>query len=68
MTHCKKLPPTGDQGQRYEISYWDIEKEKRLIYGWCEIKQIANAIIISINKNPSWRNGEIRDRKAQCTF
>ncbi len=64
MTHSGGLPhPVGDRGQRYEISYFDSDLDKRVVYGWVNdavnARKMANAAL----RNPSWEFVQITDRE-----
>lgn len=31
---CNSAPPTGDKGQRYEVTAYDLEDKARRVIGW----------------------------------
>ena len=62
MTHSGGKPhEIGDRGQRYEVTFVD-PGGKREIFGWSETLDGAEKMVSSIEKNPAWEDGEIRDR------
>lgn len=66
MTHSGGKPhPTGDRGQRFEISYWSKAYHRRMIFGWSDNVAGAVAMAESINLNPSMTHPEIKDRQPQ---
>ena len=63
MTHSGGKPhAVGDRGQRYEVSYVDLNDAERKVFGWCETMEGAKAYCDSIDLHPSMSMAEIEDR------
>jgi len=55
---CKKLPPAGDRGQRYEVRFIKDGIEK--VLGWSE--SYPQNYIDAVNAHPSWHSPRVIDR------
>jgi len=53
---------TGDKGQRFEISVYDDNLHERMIVGWCDTREGANALAEGFELRPSWSDGRVLDR------
>jgi len=56
--------PTGDRGQRYEVSYL-AEDGERKVFGWANDVIGAEAMVGSINLHPSMSRPQIKDRERE---
>lgn len=58
------LPPEkiGDKGQRFEVTYWDTDKQMRLTFGWAETMDGAEQFADAIRLHPTMGLPIIRDR------
>lgn len=64
MTHSGGKPHNvGDQGQRYEVSYFDLDTRQRKVFGWSNNLIGARVMCRSIRMHPAWEAPEIKDRK-----
>ena len=52
----------GDKGQRYEITYRDIDTNERKVFGWSDDVAGIQAMHNSILRHPSMADPETRDR------
>jgi hypothetical protein len=59
-----KICGVGDNGQRYEITYFDPDEEARKVFGWSETIEGARNFAEAINLHPSMTLPIIRDRRA----
>lgn len=60
-----KQHEVGDRGQRFEVSYFDPQQNKRCVMGWSGTAEGARAMAIAIEHHPSWRYPQIKDREAK---
>jgi hypothetical protein len=66
MTHSGGKPhAVGDNGQRYEVSYFDPSANVRKIFGWSDEIASAQVMAGNVEKHPSWSYPQIRDREAE---
>lgn len=63
---CRLFPAekTGDKGQRYEVTCYDVTKKKRIVIGWSDDKRSAENMGTAAAKRPSWSHPQVQDRKA----
>ena len=52
----------GDRGQRYEITYFDGRAAERRTLGWCETREQADMVVLTMSGHPVWSGFEISDR------
>jgi hypothetical protein len=52
----------GDKGQRYEITYVDVDTGQRRVFGWASTIEGARQYETSISLHPSMASPLIRDR------
>ena len=65
MTHSGGKPHVvGDRGQRYEVSFYDPEQDKRRVLGWTDTPESAQKMAEAIEAHPSWQFAQIIDRDA----
>lgn len=65
MTHSGgKKHKVGDNGQRYEVSYFCSADNKRKVFGWAEVLDGAEVFFKSINLHPTMSCPKVRDRKS----
>ena len=57
---CKKLPPAGDRGQRYEVRFTDEDGNDKVL-GWSET--YPQNYIDAVNAHPSWHSPRVVDRR-----
>jgi hypothetical protein len=64
MTHSGGKPHTnvGDKGQRFEVTYFDPNDNKRKVYGWSDDEYIAGEMEDCIDAHPSWQLPQVTDR------
>lgn len=64
MTHSggKKHRRVGDQGQRYEISYYDPSKKRRCVMGWAKTMGGVKDFMNCIKLHPTMTEPEFKDR------
>lgn len=64
MTHSGGKPHTnmGDQGQRFEVSFFDPDEWVRKVFGWSDTAKGARSLLGSIDRHPSWEFPLTRDR------
>lgn len=55
--------PTGDQGQRYEVSFYDPRTSMRQVLGWTAEQEGVNALVACINLHPVWEQPQVLDRQ-----
>ena len=64
MTHSGGKPhAVGDKGQRYEVSFYDPEMNKRRILGWTDKLENAQGMMTAIEGHPSWQFPQLLDRE-----
>ena len=64
MTHSgEKEHAVGDQGQRYEITVFDADLGRRIVYGWTDSKDDAEHIAAAVTIRHGWSHALVRDRK-----
>lgn len=58
------LPPEkiGDKGQRFEVTYWDSDKQMRRTFGWADKMEAAEQFADVIRLHPTMGLAEIKDR------
>jgi hypothetical protein len=56
---------TGDQGQRYEVTYLSQNLKTRQKFGWANTPEGALAMCDSIRMHPGMSHPEIRDREVE---
>lgn len=65
MTHSGgKSHRVGDEGQQYEITYYDPNDDERKVFGWTDSEDIARKMGNNIDKHPSWQYPQVTDRHA----
>ena len=65
MTHSGgKKHEVGDRGQRFEVTVYDDDLNKRIVIGWSDDAASANKMATSAVLRPSWDFEQVRDRKA----
>jgi|JI10StandDraft_1071094.scaffolds.fasta_scaffold2010484_2 hypothetical protein len=52
----------GDRGQRYEITYFDGRAAERRTLGWCETREQADMVVLTMSSHPVWSGFQITDR------
>lgn len=55
--------PVGDQGQRYEVSFYDPHTCMRQVLGWTDHLEGVQALTACINLHPRWEQPEVKDRQ-----
>lgn len=68
MKGCGLLTPAGDRGQRYEVSCFDENQNKRIVIGWTEDADEASRMGTSAELRPSWKYARVTDRGAAATW
>lgn len=61
---CGQLPHVGDQGQRYQVTFFDPSTGTRKTLGWCEDPYVAKQMRKMVVNHPHWLYPEILDRQA----
>lgn len=62
MTHSSGKPhPTGDRGQRYEVTYLEDGGERK-VYGWTDDLLVTEHMCRMIGLHPERRDPKVRDR------
>lgn len=65
MTHSGGMPhEVGDRGQRFEVSFYDPDQNKRRTLGWSETIESARQMAAAIESHPRWQFVQILDRHA----
>lgn len=65
MTHSGGKPhAVGDRGQRYEVSFFDPNLNRRRVFGWTDEIEVARRMADGIEKHPAWQFPQITDRHA----
>lgn len=65
MTHSGgQQHDVGDRGQRYAVSVFDDEQNKRIDIGWTDSAEMARKLADSAEKKPSWNFVWLTDRHA----
>lgn len=63
MTHSGGKPhAVGDEGQRFEVTYYDPADDTRKIYGWTDNNDAACQMGNAIDRHPSWCWPHVTDR------
>ena len=66
MTHSGGKPhAVGDQGQRWEVSFYNPTTNKREVYGWTNDHVSALAMAEAVEAHPSWEYPWVTDREAK---
>ena len=52
----------GDLGQRYEVSFYDPNQNKRIVFGWSETIEGAIKFENAIKAHPVWVDPQTIDR------
>lgn len=64
MTHSGgKSHKVGDDGQRFEVSYFDPNDNIRKPCGWTNDAEVAGVMASSISGHPSWQSPYVTDRR-----
>lgn len=65
MTHSGGKPhAVGDQGQRWEVSFFDPATNARRVLCWTNDLEHAKRIASAVEAHPSWDFVHITDREA----
>ena len=54
----------GDRGQRYEVSFFNPNSNKREVLGWTNDVEVARKMADSVDAHPSWKFPWVTDRNA----
>ena len=66
MTHSGGKPHrVGDMGQRYEVTFFDPEANRRKVLGWTVTAKDARRMADAVESHPSWQYPQIWDRKIE---
>lgn len=65
MTHSGGKPhEVGDRGQRYEVTTFDENEDKRIVIGWTDDAEQARKMADAAELRPSWKWPHVVDRHA----
>jgi hypothetical protein len=68
MTHSGgRLHNIGDQGQWFEVTYFDPVANVRKVFGWSDSVEGAQAMSKAIELHPSMEYGQLWDRTIDPT-
>lgn len=68
MTHSGGKPhEVGDRGQRYEVTVFDENLNKRIVFGWVNDAETAIKMANAAELRPAWKLAQVRDRQATVT-
>lgn len=69
MTHSGGKPhQVGDRGQRYEVTFFDPDANRRRVLGWSPTAEGAQQMASAVESHPAWQSPEIRDRQRVRIF
>jgi hypothetical protein len=57
--------PTGDRGQRYEVSYFALDDQERIVFGWTDDLDEVAAFIEIITLCPIMTEPRVVDRRSE---
>ena len=52
----------GDEGRRYEVTFFNPATRKRQVLCWADTREAAQRLVDGINKHPAWEQPSVEDR------